>query len=133
MKDLELNDIQAYNFINANELVSNYDGEYWDGINNSNTLKVLISNIDGWFLCDFGITAEQLRKDEQFFYACLNDGDVNHGLDSYRVLHDDGCIFVESAPSFEEFKNVLSWFKGETDFLPVTPCGLTNYIDGYLQ
>ena len=107
---------------------SNYDREFeaWIGLKGGQTIKAVWGCGDEFYMTDYGISVETLRADHNFIVACLNDGDVNHALSG---IYEHEC-FVDDDRE-KEIKWVMEWFLGKKDLLPVTPCGLQNYIDYY--
>ena len=100
-----------------NDIYSNAD-EIWIGLKGTTTLKVIMDS-DDLYLYEYGVTVQELRKDPVFFRALFTDGDVNHALSS-----DDRL----TAANYNE---IFKWYNGVTQILPVSPCGLVNFIDSY--
>ena len=67
-----------------------------------------------FYTCSFLQTKDELLKNEDFFNACLTDGDVNHsiGMDA----------------SIEQARKVMDFFNGNVEKFPCTFCGVVNYL-----
>lgn len=129
-----------------NAILKKYDGdirldcgldgyyEYWIGEKGTTTLKALMWNDckqsegEGW-LIDFGITAKELRADTHFVKTCLEDPDVNHGLEDLPTK--EGCTDLFRLEN-RYAKRLFYWYLGFTSEMPVTPCGFSNYYDSYI-
>ena len=133
-----INEQAKAEILNATEFVCLYeDGnqtEQWAGLstNSTETIKCLIWN-EGYpedcVLIDYGVTRAELCRDTRFLVACLNDGDVNHAI---KDETDPDTGKEVSVLSELEIKQIFAWHLGESDCIPVTPCGLENFIASYL-
>ena len=97
------------------------DGEYWIGENGTTPMMIALWYGDDEGMCRLiwlgGVTAQQLRQDRDFLAAWVANEDVNHSM---------SCTDGISRESLEQY---FRWQTGKTDTVPVTPCGLVNYID----
>ena len=94
-----------------------YCQETWGGVDGSCTLRCLIEypNAPEYSMVKyFGINIKDLRTTD-FLRTCLIDEDVNHAL------------YMDKIP--ENLDELVAFVKGETNRLPVTPCGLENYLN----
>lgn len=66
-------------------------------------------------ICSFGKTKDELLKDEDFFHACLTNGDVNHSISG-------------DVANIEQAREVMDFFNGNVDSFPCTFCGIANYL-----
>lgn len=111
----------------ANDINQYYE-EYWIGEKGTTTLKCLIwydclqSEGEGYFI-EYGVTVQELRSNDEFLRACLNDSDVNHALD--EDINGEGTPTLKK----EALERLMRWYLGEENAIPISPCGLYNYCD----
>ena len=97
--------------------------EWWIGEKSTTTLKVIIWDEDDEERCsfiDFEVTANQLRSDTHFIIACLEDCDVNHALNYNKKFYTLDKNYAQ---------NLFDWYLGNSIEIPITPCGMENYMD----
>lgn len=99
------------------------DCDHWFGLKGTTPIKCVVCNEEEWSLIHYQICVQDLRRTTKFLAACLTDGDVNHslaGLEDNELSKDDmQCLY--------------DWYIGKTDMIPVTACGLVNYVDSYID
>lgn len=99
--------------------------EYWIGINGTTSLKMLVWSEGYGDLFDFGKTNDELRKDEIFAHAIVDDADVNHSINcdgkGGYYLTDEYCV------------EVVDWLIGKALEPPITACGVVNYFNTYFR
>lgn len=105
------------------------EGEVFLGMDGRGLIECLVPYVDGnaitaYYLISYNITADDLREGTQFIEACLTDADVNHALCNVEPGH---------ALPARRMLQLMDWWYKKSDFFPITPCGLVNYVDSYLH
>ena len=119
-KDIKLSELD--------QVLSNYKwiplkgdcSELWAGLDGSETIKSLVSfGGDDNYFCDYEINVDDLKKDPLFYKAIFSDEDINHHINL------DGSL----DPKF--LNSLFDWYNGITIYLPITHCGLGNFMHCY--
>lgn len=107
-------------FTPANHYTDDLGGgcfEHWINVDGSGLLCCLCEYTDSLEDCAlimYGVNINELRTAD-FLTACITDEDVNHAIQT-------------GAPLPPNINEIVAFVKGETNRLPVTPCGLENYL-----